>query len=230
MNRYILIIICLLSFFYSTTAFPSCGDCHAATTVMINEVAVEKAKTYLHVREKKNDNRSPEIDKFHRLYGLPYGNPWCMMFVGNSYYEAFTTYNMRSPIPKIARVCLVAKYASNRPLEFKTISTKKLVWGADRLEMGDMVIFKHGQMTNVDTFSWDGHIEIGISESNKKYNCIGGNTKPKKVDGADETGRTIGKTNLGLDGVYIRERTLGLNTNFPIVYIIRLTNRKITLH
>lgn len=198
-----------------------------AQTIKINEVAVEKAKSYLHVREKRNDNRSPEIDKFHKYYGLPYGNPWCMMFVGYSYYEAFSAYNMKTPIPRIARVSTFSKIAIKNPIVYRVISTKKLVWGVDTLLPGDMVAFKHGAMTATDTFTWDGHIEIGLRQEGQNYICIGGNTKPSNK--GDQTGRTKNDISAGLDGTYIRERTLGLNSKFPIVYIIRLNKREFEL-
>lgn len=198
-----------------------------AQTVHMNEVVVEKAKSYLHVREQNNNNRSPEIDKFHKYYGLPYGNPWCMMFVGYSYYEAFSAYNMKTPLPRFARVSTFSKHAIKNPLTYQVISTKKLMWGVDTLLPGDMVAFKHGKISPTDTFTWDGHIEIGMRRDGKTFICIGGNTKPSAK--GDQTGRTKHDLSAGLDGVYIRERTLGLNTNFPIVYIIRLKKRTFEL-
>lgn len=188
----------------------------------INKLVIYKAQSYLNVRELKNDNRSIEIDKFHKYYGLPYGNPWCMMFVGYSYYEAFLQHNMKSPIPKIARVSTFSQYALKRPLEFKVISSKKILLNTDKLVEGDIISFKHGKLSNVDNFDWNGHVALGIKQTNKTFLTIEGNTKYGNV--GDQTGRTIGNLSGGLDGVYMRERTISLNSNFPIVYIIRLNN------
>lgn len=214
-----IILICLISFMLHLFLC----DHTFAQEIKINEVVVEKAKQYLHVREQSNNNRSPEIDKFHRYYGLPYGNPWCMMFVGYCYYEAFSEYNMKSPLMKTARVSTFAKHAIKNPLTYKVIPTKKFIWGVDTLLPGDIVVFKHGILGATDLFNWDGHIEIGMYPKNKTLVCIGGNTKPSAK--GDQTGRTKGDLSAGLDGVYIRERNFNITSKFPIVYIVRLNKR-----
>lgn len=196
--------------------------------IKINEKAIEVAKSYLHVRENNNNNRSIEIDKWHKEFGIPYGNPYCAMFSQYSYIEAFRNCHMRSPLPKMARVSTFSKWGTSNPMIVKTITPKQITFGAYRPEIGDIISWKHGKLTSTaNKFNWDGHMGLVLDWNGKTLSTIEGNTKPEGSKG-DQTGRAKEDPKLyGHDGVYERKRTLGQNTSFPIVYFFRLNKREL---
>ena len=193
--------------------------------IKINEKALDIAKSYNYVRELNNDNRSPEIDKWHKTFGLPYGNPYCAMFTLNSYIEAFEGCHMKTPLPKIARVSTFSQWSLSHPLIIQTITTKQVIFGAYKPEIGDIISWKHGAFSpGKDNFGWNGHMGITNSWDGKKLFTVEGNTKPSNK--GDQTGRVKEDPKLvGNDGVYQRERSLGQGTSFPIVYFHRLKKR-----
>lgn len=216
------IIVSLFLVLFSSLSFAGCIECHAQTVHIPTEV-VKTAEKYLYVREAKNNNRSPEIDKWHKKFGIPYGNPYCAMFALNSYMEPYEALLLKSPLPKYARVATFAKWSTRNPLVVKPITVKQIQLGIYKPEPGDIICWMHGRAQSANTFNWDGHMGIV-----KKWNkSIEGNTKPS--DKGDQTGRTIGDTKYGNDGVYERTRGFGVGTSFPILYFVRLQKPEVVV-
>jgi len=219
LKQLILIIAFFISFSNISYAKYGCLECHAQV-VNIPSEAVKVAKKYTYVREKKNDNRGPEIDSWHKRFGIPYGNPYCAMFALSSYMEVYESVLLSSPLPKYARVATFTKWATNNPLTVKTITPKQILLGIDKPKAGDIICWMHGNSKSAGSFDWNGHMGIEQSWNGKENLTVEGNTKPGP--GGDQTGRTKGDLKYGLDGVYERKRGLGIGTNFPILYFVRL--------
>lgn len=217
-----LLIFCILLLFPSLVLASNCKNCHASTGININEEVIITAKKYLNVREATNNNDNPEIDKWLKNCGLGKGYSYCAAYTIYMYKLTFEEYKLKSPLPNYAGVARFAEYSIKHPFDFKVISTKKMKWGVDKPEVGDIISWGHG--TSFKGFGYMGHQGITIIPlPNQKVNSIEGNTKAG--DGGDQSGTIKGDMTYGHEGVYIRTRSLGLNSNFPILYFIRLQKR-----
>jgi hypothetical protein len=217
MKQLLLFILVLI---IPTNLWATCFDCHARDMVNINEEVVLTANKYLYVREATNNNDAPEIDKWLKVCGLGSGYSYCAAFTVSMYKETFEKFNLKSPLPRTAGVAKFAEYTIKRPFEFKVISTKKMNWGIDKPQVGDLVSWKRGSSI-FNGFGYMGHQGITISPlPNMRVKAIEGNTKAG--EGGDQSGTVKGDMKYGHEGVYVRERGLGLNSKFPIVYFIRL--------
>jgi len=214
-----LIILCL---FLPATVLADCTTLCHASGANINEKVIGFAEKYLYVREATNNNDAPEIDRWLKQCGLGGGYPYCQAFVANMYKDTFDKYNMKSPFPMSAGVAKFADYCNQRPLTFKLISTKKMTWGVDKPEIGDVASWKHGSSAFTG-FNYKGHAGLVISTDDKFVYTIEANTKG--VNGGDQSGTVLGDMTYGHEGVYKRKRTLGLTTDFPIMFFIRLNQR-----
>ena len=215
------ILICFL------LLLSSCGICIAedlpnkvVQNPRLSDLALKYAKSYLKVREIDNRNRSPEIDLWHRWHGLGYGNPYCQMFVNYSYNLAFNELGKRTPLLKSPRCSTFAKWCVNNPLIVKSISIKQIRMGY-KLQPGDILGWKHGLGDSPGGFTYNGHAGmVQYQIDNNWLLTIEGNTKPS--DKGDQTGRDVGDTRYGNDGVYERTRNFGIGTKFPILFAFRL--------
>lgn len=197
--------------------------CHPTET-KVNEEVIKVGEKYLYVREATNNNDAPEIDKWLKNCGLGSGYSYCQAYVASMYKDTFSKYNLKSPFPMYAGVAKFAEYCSNRPLTFKVISTKKMTWGVDKPEIGDVASWKHGS-SKFTGFNYKGHAGLVLSSDSKYVYTIEANTKG--VDGGDQSGTVLGDMTYGHEGVYKRKRTLGLTSDFPIMFFIRLNQRTI---
>jgi hypothetical protein len=203
--------------------FADCTSLCHASEVKVNEKVIEIGSKYLYVREATNTNDAPEIDFWLKRCGLGTGYPYCSAFVANQFKDTFDKYNMKTPFPMYAGVAKFAEYCINRPLTFKVISTKKMNWGIDKPEIGDVVSWKHGSSAFTG-FGYKGHAGLMISaEDNKLVNTLEANTNGGY--GGDQSGTVQGDMTYGNEGVYKKRRSLGLTTDFPIMYFIRLNKR-----
>jgi len=163
---------------------------------------VEKAETYLYVRETDGPNRSPEIDKFHDYAGLPYGNPWCLMFVNYVQKEVLAPLD---PYTRTARVSKLYQYALSHKYQYKIKTANSLIYGTSIVEPGDIIIFIKG-INNTPQDNFNGHTGFVIEQTSlTELKTIEGNTGPGSK-GSQRDG----------DGVYERKRIIKLNTNFRI--------------
>lgn len=198
----------------------SSGYCGDRGDPPINLKALEIAQKYTYLREKKNDNREPEITQWLKYCGLGPGYPYCQAFVNNCYKEAFEELGKKSPLSRSASVAAFAKWSLNNPLLVKSIPAKMVAMGY-KVEPGAIISWKHGTALMKESFSYNGHAGmLKIQKGNNLFITIEGNTKPSNQ--GDQTGRTIGDTKYGNDGVYSRERSLGAGSKFPILYFIEV--------
>lgn len=176
--------------------------------VDFGEEFIKTAKKYGYVNETEGPNRSPEIDKFHDYVGLPYGNPWCLMFVDYVQYDALKPYNLK-PYTKTARVSRLYQFALKNKYLYKVKFDKALLYGAQKAEVGDILIFVSGASKQaMDNFN--GHTGFIIREKSPgKFRTIEGNTGPGSA-GSQRDG----------DGVYERNRSIILGSNFRIEALI----------
>jgi len=172
------------------------------------EVFVQTAKSYGYVNESDGPNRSPEIDKFHDYVGLPYGNPWCAMFVNYVQQETLAPYGL-APYTKSARVSYIFHYALKHKYLYKVKFAKSLLYGINRGETGDILIFISGASKQaMDNFN--GHTGFVVNETNTgTFRTIEGNTGPGSA-GSQRDG----------DGVYERTRKITLGSKFRIEALI----------
>ena len=224
--RYFIILFIIL-FCITSYSQAGCIDCHGSV-IKVNELLIKNAEKYLYVREATNNNDAPEIYTWNK-YAKSFSkfDPYCTSFAVYNFHEVFDLYSLKNPVPKTAGVAALAQYASNHPFDFKVISTKKINWGVDNPQIGDIASFKHGTSTFT---GWDykGHTElVRSSDSKKNVFTIGANTKAG--NGGDQSGTKKGDFTGGQEGVYYRTRTMGLSGNFPIMYFIRLQKRIYTL-
>jgi hypothetical protein len=177
--------------------------------VDFGEEVVKNARTYLHVNETEGPNRSPEIDKFHDYAGLPYGNPWCLMFVNYNWYEVLNPYGYE-PYTKTARVSYLLQYALKHKLLYDIKFDKALLYGVKQAEPGDMLIWVKG-IGNTAEDNFNGHTGFVQKEIEPgKFLTIEGNTGPGN-SGSQRDG----------DGVYERTRTIRLGADFRIEALIK---------
>jgi len=180
------------------------------TYVNFPSLAVKTAESYLYVREKGGANRGKEVDKFHNFAGLPYGNPWCLMFINYIWHESSQPYLLNFPQHRGARVSRFLQHAINRPYEYKVITSKSLVYGVNKLEAGDMPIWVKGaNKTMLDNFN--GHVGIVTKQlSSTAFESIEGNTS-SGAGGNQRDG----------DGVYRRVRIIEMGSDFRVEAFVR---------
>lgn len=184
------------------------GGCEA---VFASPVAV--AARYLDVREATNRNDAPEIDRFLRWAGLGPGYPWCQAFAAWCVDEAAG----RRVMPKTASVNQGVKWALRNRLAMEIITPRSVLLGAS-VPAGYVVAFKHGLGADAATFSGNGHAALAVSWRGATGRTIEGNTKPGP--GGDQRGASTSLAG-GRDGVYYRDRALGLAGSFPVVLFYR---------
>lgn len=209
----------LLLFLALLLGLSSSGFCGEPT---IPQRALKVAEGYKYLREKNNDNKEPEITEWLKYAGLGPGYPYCQAYVNYCYKKAYEEIGLKSPLSKSASVAQFAKWSLNHPLTVKVIPIKTVLMGYN-LEAGDIISWKHGKALFKESFSYNGHAGIlKLQRGNNLFLTIEANTKPSNL--GDQTGRTIGDTKYGHDGVYYKERTAGNGGNFPILFFIRVTN------
>ena len=180
--------------------------------VNFGELVVETAKRYLHVSESEGPNRSPEIDKFHEYAGLPYGNPWCLMYVNYMWKEALDPYGL-APYTKTARVSSMYKYALKHKYLYKVKFAKGLAYGVQVAEPGDMVVWLKNYNANilVNDGNPSGHTGFIVQETTPgQFNTIEGNTSSGN-SGSQRDG----------DGVFLRKRSINLTAGFRIEALVK---------
>lgn len=215
---FIVLLLFLLFFVYQSHSF------EAPQERLISNIVVKNANKFLYVRELKNDNRGPEIDQWLDYSGVGKGNPYCQAFVNYMYYLAYKEIGKPNPLLKTARCATFAKWATKSPLIVQAISIKQIRMGFPLLP-GDILNWKHGIGDSPGNFSYDGHAGLLSQQLNPNLLLtIEGNTKP--TNKGDQTGRVIGDSKYGNDGVYNRQRGLGIGSNFQIMFAIRLVNNK----
>lgn len=182
--------------------------------------ALSIAESYDYLRERNNDNMEPEITKWLKYGGLGPGYPYCQAFVNYCYKDAYESMGKKSPLSKSPSVAQFAKWANANNLVVKVIPIKMVNMGY-KLKPGDIISWKHGTPLVKENFSYNGHAGMLKNQlSTNEFLTIEGNTKPSNQ--GDQTGRTVGDTKYGHDGVYYRNRGTGAGTKFPILYFIRV--------
>lgn len=214
----------LIVIFFLLTGIASANTCNTCHAWNSGEESIINANKYLNVREKTNNNDAPEIKQWLKNCGLSGGYSYCQAFVASMYKETFQNHNKKSPWPMSAGVASFANYCSKRPFDFKMVSTKKLQWSIDTVEPGDVISWKHGSSI-FNGFNYMGHAGLGIKNVKNNIYTIEANTKAGP--GGDQSGTVKGDMKYGHEGVYKRVRTLGLNSNFPIMFIIKPIKRDI---
>jgi len=197
------------------------------------------SQKYLYVREKGNNNRGPEIDTWLKYCGIPVGNSYCMAYVVYMEHLAAFECGEKDPIPRYARVSLMAKWASSHPERVRLLSTKAMRWSGD-FKPGQIALWKNGKPSKTEKYDWNGHtgIIIGYTPDGKmivteattikpttknKLIVREGNTMPGNT--GDQSGRTVGSKGPE-GGVYDRIRSLGHGTNFSMNYVMEIIRRK----
>jgi hypothetical protein len=130
----------------------NCAGCHKPA-VNLPLAALENTKKYLKLREKTNNNDSPEIDAMFKYVGLDNqkqfkttgcGYSWCAAFVLYNYYEASLKLSVPQPLPKTAGVANLWNITKANPIRYRTIPVSQVRLGLIKLQPGDVIIWKHG--------------------------------------------------------------------------------------
>lgn len=176
--------------------------------------AVARAKTFLYVREATNHNDHPAIKAMLRLCGLGPGYAWCQAGAVNWVDWALVEAGYGPTLLRSASVHQFAHWARENDVEMMTISGDEVALGYP-VPPGAIGSFKHGTGADLDDFNGAGHAFVTrdwwIGERGP---TVEANTKPGP--GGDQRGAST-DTKYGMDGVYERERSLGLETGFPVV-------------
>lgn len=178
------------------------GKCHAADE--LPELAVQKGKAYLHVREKTNHNDAPEIDRMLAYLGLPKGLSWCAAFPLTCYREAADELSTEQPFPRYGRVAMLKATCERNPLKYRWITADEVRFGSVQLHTGDLSMWASGTINTkkdktIGTFQdFNGHtgmVEYQLSP--RSFRSIEGNTQPGPGGNQREGG-----------GVYERTRAI----------------------
>ena len=184
---------------------------NTAQAVGIKEQSIVCAEKYLNVREYTNNNDHPEIDKMLAYLGLPKRLSWCAAFVLTSYKDAAEILKVKQPLPKYGRVASLWEYCKKNPIRYKTFTAEQVRLGLVKLQAGDVIIWKHGDVKNGD---FNGHTGLNISQINLTHIwTIEGNTLPN-------TSGNSGNQREG-GGVYKRDRYIK-SGNFSIIGFVRV--------
>lgn len=178
-------------------------------SIELQQSVISNSTQYLKVRE-ITPNRSPDIDRFHRYLGIPYGNSWCMLLVQTEYKEGFALKGLTNPLPKDARVSRVWKAALKNPYRYKCIRAKRLALGIEKGEPADVVIMSHGK-TSEDA-NWSGHTGILLTQLEKALLLV----REGNTSSGDRGSQANG------DGCYDRIRKLNIGKKFQIEGLIRV--------
>jgi len=172
---------------------------------------VSVASKYTYVREATGHNDGPEIKRWLGYLGLPQGNPYCAAFVvGGCYKEASDTLRITQPLPKTARVSTLYSAAKKNPYKFKIVSSVRVKQGIEKLAPADVVIWSHNKLPG--NSNWNGHTGVVLTQTgNNAFTTVEANTSSGNK-GSQREG----------DGVFMRERTLGIGTKFPVEGFIRV--------
>lgn len=177
----------------------------AVHVIVWGDEVLVTARKYSYVRESKGPNRSPEIDKFHDYVGLPYGNPWCLMYVTYCWKETLEPYGLK-PHTRMARVATFLNHAMKHKYHYKVMYSKGVLLGAEKIEPGDMAIWIKG-VNKKPGDDFNGHIGFVIKQVRPDWvKTIEGNTGPPKGTGDQREG----------DGVYERDRFIVRGEDFRI--------------
>jgi hypothetical protein len=170
---------------------------------------VDVAETWADVREATNHNDAPEIDDFLAWQGLGPGYPWCQAFAA----WCIDADAGKRVMPQTASVHQGVKWALRNRLTVSTLTPRAVLVGAS-VPRGAVVAFKHGPGADAETFTGNGHAALAVHWKGPKGRTIEGNTKPG--EGGDQRGAST-DLSAGHDGVYWRDRALGLAGTFPVV-------------
>ena len=216
------IITILIALSITSLSYANCFDCHAFNK---NEEVIKLAKSYTYVRETKNGNDAPEIDKWLKNCGVGRGEPYCQAFYVNMWKEMYSINKLgKSPYPMYAGVARMAEYCIKHPFDYEVITTKKMIWTNNTPKQGDLASWKHGK-AQFTGFGYKGHAGfVDKVDDRKNIYTVEGNTKKGK--GGDQSGTIKGDMKYGHEGVYERIRTIDLYSDFPIVYFIRLKEKE----
>lgn len=166
--------------------------CHAAD---LPELAVQKGKAYLHVRERTNLNDAPEIDRMLAYLGLPKGLSWCAAYSLTCYREAADELRVKQPFPKYGRVAMLKAACERNPLKYRWITADEVRFGSVQLRPGDLPMWAHGTIRAGD---FNGHTGLVVKQlSPRSFRSIEGNTQPGPGGNQREGG-----------GVYERTRAI----------------------
>lgn len=175
-----------------------------------NSIVLHVAKQNLYVREKNNDNRSPEIDLWLKSIGLGVGNPYCAAFTLWCYSEAARMSLTKMPLPKIGRVSILYSTCKKNPYRYKVIPATRVFRKIDATDPADLICWSHGKVANNP--NWNGHVGLVTEQlTNNKIRTVEGNTGP-----GDEGDQREGS------GVFNRIRDLGIGKKFQVEGFIRV--------
>lgn len=180
------------------------------------ELAVQKGKAYLHVREHTNRNDAPEIDRMLAYLGLPKGLSWCAAYSLYCYKGAADELRVKQPFPKYGRVAMLWSACQRNPLKFRVITSDEVRLGSVRLQPGDLPLWANGTINtsrdkNLGRFQdFNGHTGLVVQQlSPRSFRSIEGNTQPGPGGNQREGG-----------GVYERIREIN-GGNFRILGFCR---------
>lgn len=174
-----------------------------AQSATLQDRVIDNSSKYLQVRELRNDNRSPEIDKWLRHLGLPTGQPYCAAFVIYNYHEAGFA------LPRQGRCVTLWRACRDNELRYKTFTAEDVSMGIEKIMPADSIIWRHG---NGPGQNWNGHAGLALTQTGRtSFRSREGNTQPGSSGNQREGG-----------GVYDRSRRLDIGSAFEVVGFIRV--------
>lgn len=227
MNNYINIVFAIITFVIIIS------NSSVTYASKYNDDIIFVANQYLSVREFKNRNDAPEIDKWLLNVGLDnksltikgkQGYSWCAAYSLSMYKETYSYHQESNPVKSIqsARCSEVWKLAKKDKYKFITIPAKRIYIGAEKMREADMIIWSHKKIND----NFNGHFGLTINQySPYRFKSIEGNTT-----GSNDISQQREQTGYNKDiqkngGVRIKDRKIDPYSNdFMFEGIIRLND------
>jgi len=156
---------------------------------------IKIAQQYSYVKEKTNNNDSPEIDQWLKNVNLGPRQAYCMAYTYSMYLNAsrlIKKENLTLP-HKTGRVAYAWANAKKNPIRYEIITTNEIRLGIKELKPGDMPVWSRSS----DETNFNGHIGLIIYQIDKeKFYTIEANTQPNSTGDQGEGGGVYYKTRL----------------------------------
>ena len=211
MRKFLFIVVILLSIIPGVAKVHSpelsSKECTDANT--LSKAALTVAERHIGVKE-TGYNRGKDVEKIQLRGGGRKGESWCAYFVYSCYDIAADWLHIDNPLKKTGAVCLQLKHAMRSP-------NLEIIW-TDKNQVvkalpGDIMIMKKGHFSRKKHAGrrWLGHTGIVKYQVQDSLHNIEGNTNDRGT-----------RNSSGIDGVYLKSRTLHKSGSLQIIALLRV--------
>lgn len=160
--------------------------------------ALEIFESYIGQRETRGYNRSPIIDRWNRIAGVPLGSSYCEAAAYSMFDSAARELNVPNPFTRTASCSRQLKYAAMIGSGLEVIPISRVIGGRADIQRGDHMIHRRGGGSEREIGTlFLGHAGIADTVVGSTLYTVEANTSPG----------TRGSQRNG-DGVWDRARPL----------------------